>query len=76
MAGIPKRASAVEAALLGQVFDMNAVTAALPLFDQDFQPLSDMRDSADYRLTVAKNLLIRYLHDLAGAPVDVLGVSL
>ena len=76
MAGIPKRASAVEAALIGQVFDINAVTAALPLFDQDFQPLSDMRASAEYRLTVAKNLLIRYLHDLAGAPVDVLGVSL
>jgi xanthine dehydrogenase small subunit len=76
MAGIPKRASAVEAALTGQGFDMTSVTAALPLFDKDFQPLSDMRASAQYRLTVAKNLLIRYLHDLAGAEVDVLGVAL
>ncbi len=76
MAGTPKRASAVEAALVGQVFDIAAVTAAVPMFDQDFQPLTDMRASTDYRLMVAKNLLIRYLHDLAGAPVDVLGVSL
>lgn len=75
MAGIPKRASAVETALIGQVFDMASLTAALPLFDTDFQPLSDMRASAQYRLKVAKNLLIRYLHDLSGASVDVLGVS-
>jgi xanthine dehydrogenase small subunit len=41
---------------------------------QDFSPLSDMRASAAYRLETAQNLLIRYWHDLAGAPVSVLEV--
>jgi xanthine dehydrogenase small subunit len=72
MAGIPKRATAVEAALLGQVWSLDTITAARTGFAQDFQPLSDMRASATYRLTTAENLLTRYFHDLAGAPVNLL----
>ncbi len=75
MAGIPKRASAVEAALDGQPWSIETVTAALPAFGSDFQPLSDMRASAAYRLKAAQNLLIRYFHDLAGTPTNVLEVS-
>jgi xanthine dehydrogenase small subunit len=75
MAGIPKRAAAVEAALLGRDWTPATITAALPAFAQDFQPLSDMRASADYRLTAAQNLLTRYFHDLAGTPVSVLEVQ-
>ena len=74
MAGIPKRAKAVEAALIGQVFNVDAVEAALPKFGEDFTPLSDMRASADYRLAAAQNMLRRYVHDLAGHSVDVLEV--
>jgi xanthine dehydrogenase small subunit len=71
MAGIPKRASAVEAALTGRPWVEDTVMAALPAFAQDFTPLSDMRASADYRLQCAKNLLIRaWLEDL-GVPTDV-----
>jgi xanthine dehydrogenase small subunit len=40
----------------------------------DFTPLSDMRASAAYRLQTAQNLLMRYLRDLNGTPVSVLGV--
>lgn len=76
MAGIPKRAKAVESALLGQAWTLANVTAALPAFAADFQPMSDMRASADYRLTTAQNLLIRYFHDLAGTPTNVLEVTL
>ncbi|MCB1397861.1 MAG: xanthine dehydrogenase small subunit, partial [Rhodobacteraceae bacterium] len=43
MAGIPKRASAVEAALVGRPWTQDTVEAALPAFDADFTPLSDMR---------------------------------
>jgi xanthine dehydrogenase small subunit len=71
MAGIPKRAAHVEAALIGQSWDMATLTAASAAFAQDFQPLSDMRASAGYRLLTAKNLLTRYFHDLAGQPVLV-----
>ena len=75
MAGIPKRAAAVEAALLGQPWTAAAITAAQAAFATDFQPMTDMRASADYRLTVARNLLARYFHDLAGTAVDVLKVQ-
>ncbi len=75
MAGIPKRARTVEAALLGQPWSMATLTAALPEFAKDFQPMTDMRASAAYRLTTAQNLLIRYFHDLAGTATDVLQVQ-
>ena len=75
MAGIPKRATHVEQALIGQAWGEAAITAALPAFAQDFTPLSDMRASAAYRLETAANLLIRYFHDLNGAPVSVLEVA-
>jgi xanthine dehydrogenase small subunit len=75
MAGIPKRATHVEQALIGQPWTEATVTAALPAFAQDFTPLSDMRASAGYRLETATNLLVRYFHDLNGAPVSVLEVA-
>ena len=75
MAGIPKRAARVEASLRGQPWSLAAVQRALPAFAEDFSPLSDMRASSGYRLTVARNLLVRYFHDLAGAAVSVLGVA-
>jgi xanthine dehydrogenase small subunit len=61
MAGIPKRAAAAEAALLGRAWDEAAVAAAIAALPDDFTPLSDMRASAGYRLTVAGNLLRRFL---------------
>lgn len=74
MAGIPKRAAATEAALLGQPWDAAALDAARAALAQDFTPLTDMRASAAYRLIAAQNLLTRYFHDLSGAAVDVLEV--
>ncbi len=63
MAATPKRAAAVEAALVGQAWSEASIEAALPRFDADFAPISDMRASADYRLRVAKNLLRKYFHE-------------
>ncbi len=71
MAGIPKRAAHVEAALVGQPWSLQSLKTASAAFAQDFQPLSDMRASADYRLLTAQNLLTRYFHDLSGQPVSV-----
>ena len=71
MAGIPKRAVHVEAALVGQPWSLQTLKAASAAFAQDFQPLSDMRASADYRLLTAQNLLTRYFHDLSGQLVSV-----
>lgn len=61
MAGIPKRAAAAEAALIGGRWDEPAVAAAIAALPADFTPLRDMRASAGYRLSVAGNLLRRFL---------------
>ncbi len=74
MAGIPKRAENVEAALLGQDWSEKTVRSAMGEFAKDFTPLSDMRAGAEYRLKTSENMLLRYFHDLHGSPVNVLGV--
>lgn len=61
MAGIPKRAAAAEATLVGRAWDDGAVAAAVAALAQDFTPLDDMRASAHYRLKIAGNLLRRFL---------------
>ena len=75
MAGTPQRAGRVEAALIGQPWSEATVKAAMPLFADDYTPMSDMRASADYRMQIAQNMLQRYFADLAGTPVSVLEVQ-
>jgi xanthine dehydrogenase small subunit len=75
MAGIPKRAQAVEAALVGQPWSEATIADSHPAWAQDFAPLSDMRASADYRLDVARNLLMRYFLEDQGIATSVLGVA-
>ncbi len=71
MAATPKRAHAVEAALLGQPWGWQAVAEASLAFDEDYQPLTDWRASADYRRLTARNLLTRFFLETAGAPVQL-----
>ena len=75
MAATPKRARAVEAALVGRPWTPATAEAALPAFAEDFTPIDDMRASAGYRLEVARNLLLRYVRDLSGEPHSVLEVA-
>ena len=69
MAGVPKRAKAAEAALLGQPFDAASVQAAQAAMDDDFSPLTDMRATSAYRLTTAKNLLKRFQLESSGSVI-------
>lgn len=66
MAATPKRARAVEAALVGKAWTMETVEAAIAAFAEDYQPISDMRASADYRLLAAQNLLRRFFLETTG----------
>jgi xanthine dehydrogenase small subunit len=66
MAATPKRAKAVEDALVGKPWSAVTVEAALPAFAEDFQPLTDMRASKEYRLLAAQNLLRRFLLETTG----------
>lgn len=75
MAGIPKRATAAEAALQGQPFTEAGFRAAMAAMAGDFTPMTDMRASAAYRMQAAQNMLLRYFHDLNGTAVNVLEVA-
>lgn len=66
MAATPKRAKAVEAGLVGKPWTMETVNAVLSAFAEDYQPISDMRASADYRLLTAQNLLKRFFLETQG----------
>ncbi|MDK3073989.1 xanthine dehydrogenase small subunit [Sedimentitalea sp. JM2-8] len=72
MAGIPKRAAQVEAALIGQPWSAETIALAQTRFDADFTPMSDMRASSLYRLETARAMLARYFAQDHGAPESVL----
>ncbi|MEQ1768359.1 MAG: xanthine dehydrogenase small subunit [Devosia sp.] len=67
MAATPKRAVAVEQALLGKPWTTATIEAAIQAFAVDYQPLSDMRASAEYRLLAAQNLLRRFHLETTGS---------
>ncbi|WP_170408954.1 xanthine dehydrogenase small subunit [Ruegeria arenilitoris] len=75
MAGVPKRATQVEAALNGNPWTRETVHTAMLAFDDDFTPMTDMRASATYRLETAKALLERYYLEDQGHVTNVLEVS-
>ncbi|HLB81137.1 MAG TPA: xanthine dehydrogenase small subunit [Dongiaceae bacterium] len=69
MAATPKRAEAAETALTGAELSSEATwRGALAALDNDFAPIDDMRASAAYRRATAKALLVKALHETAGAP--------
>jgi xanthine dehydrogenase small subunit len=81
MAPTPKRAPLAEAALAGGPWNEAAARAAMAALASDFAPISDMRASAGYRLTVARNLLWRCFletraqHPLAAGEVSVFATA-
>lgn len=76
MAGTPKRATAAEAALVGQPYREEVIQTAMTAMTEDFQPLSDMRASAAYRMQTAQNMLLRYFHETMGVDTDLHEVTL
>jgi len=64
LAATVQRARGAEQALLQQGWDRTGLQAAQAALAQDFQPLNDLRASADYRLQVARALLERLWHSL------------
>jgi xanthine dehydrogenase small subunit len=67
MAATPKRAKAVEEALIGKPWTSATIEAAIPAFATDFQPLTDMRASKEYRVLAAQNLLRRFHLETTGS---------
>ena len=67
MAATAKRARAAETMLIGQPWSEHAIRNAMQALDADYQPIGDMRASAAYRATVAKNLLFKAWLEISGA---------
>jgi xanthine dehydrogenase small subunit len=59
MAATVQRARRAEQALLTQGWNVAGIAAAQAALAQDFQPLSDLRATASYRLEVAQGLLMK-----------------
>ena len=72
MAATPKRAMAVESQLVGAALhDAGTWRLAAERVSDDFTPLTDMRASAEYRLNVARNIVIKALAEIAGVSSPV-----
>ncbi|HXX83829.1 MAG TPA: xanthine dehydrogenase small subunit [Casimicrobiaceae bacterium] len=73
MAATPKRAAAAERALAGREWSEATARAAMAALDRDFSPITDMRASAAYRRSVARNLLYKFYLETSGqkAPTQV-----
>ena len=77
MAATAKRAPGAESALIGQPWSLESCEAAIRALADDFQPLTDMRASNDYRLQAAGNLLKRFYlqHSDEPAPFTIAGLA-
>jgi xanthine dehydrogenase small subunit len=69
VAAVPQRASATEAALVGQAWSEATADAAARELSAEFSPIDDMRATAAYRRRVLGNLLRRFWLETSGAPV-------
>ena len=60
LAGIACRARRAESILIEQGWSSAGIEACIAALDEDFEPISDMRASATYRLRAAGGLLRRF----------------
>jgi len=73
MAATPKRAARAESMLESKAWSEANVRTAMTALEDDFAPISDMRASQDYRMNVAKNLILKaWLEHEAQGPLQVL----
>jgi xanthine dehydrogenase small subunit len=75
MAAVPRRARGAESALMGRPWTRATVDAAMAALARDLTPISDWRASRDYRMQVAKNLLLKCWLETEGegAPTRLAG---
>lgn len=68
VAATPSRARATEAALVGAPWTEETVRSAAPALEQDFAPIDDLRGSAWFRRTLARNLLLGFYAETRDVP--------
>jgi xanthine dehydrogenase small subunit len=63
MAAKPSRAKMAEKTLLRQELNEKLAEKAALALEQDFNPIDDVRATAQYRMLVAKNLLVKFFKE-------------
>lgn len=66
MAAYTRRAKQTEAFLLGKTWNRRTVEEASNWLEKDFQPISDVRGSAEFRRLAARNLLLKFYLETTG----------
>lgn len=66
VAATPVRAIAVENALIGQPWTMATIQQVKPLLREAFNPLTDLRGSAEYRKLLVANLFEKFFVEIEG----------
>jgi xanthine dehydrogenase large subunit len=59
----PVRARKTEAALLGKIWNAETLMSILPVLEQEFTPISDVRGSNSYRQRLITTLFERFFYD-------------
>jgi xanthine dehydrogenase small subunit len=72
MAAIPKSASTLSKLLIGQDIENLPLAECRKAIEADFQPISDVRASREYRYDMALNLFAKAINNLAGKPISYL----
>jgi len=63
MSETPKRAISIEKKLSNSMFSEELFLKAQDLIKNDFSPIDDMRASRNYRIEIAKNLLMKFFYE-------------
>ena len=64
MSEIPKRATLIEKKLINSKFSEKVFLDAKVLIENEFTPIDDMRASKEYRIDIAKNLLMKFFYEV------------
>ncbi|HEX5219444.1 MAG TPA: xanthine dehydrogenase molybdopterin binding subunit [Verrucomicrobiae bacterium] len=75
VAAMPLRARKTETALLGKVWNQEAVQSALPILRAEFAPISDVRGTAEYRSGLIASLLEKFYAECSWRPASLPAVE-
>ena len=64
MSEIPKRATSIERKLTNSMLSEELFSKAQNLIEDDFSPIDDMRSSKNYRIEIARNLLMKFFYEI------------
>ena len=60
-----KERQSIEKALINSTFSEDTFLKAKKLISADFSPIDDMRASKNYRVDVAKNLMMKFFYEVS-----------